>query len=94
VFYRTILNRDTIALLVLARKLKINPVTLLVLYDKYKKEIFYFWYMLAGFNNLPTIQELYNIIRSADRYTSQHPKWLEKYIDEEGICISLEEVKI
>lgn len=57
-------NRDTVNLIYLASAMKLDPEVLLFLYEKYKEDVFYFIYLMAG--RKITIPDLCGLVRCKD----------------------------
>jgi len=94
--YKIKLNKTTLALLLIAKKMKINPVALMLQYEQYKENVFYFFYMFADkFSDFLTIKELIKIIGDAKKYLiGERPTWLNELIIENTIILPLTEARI
>ena len=93
-YYKTAITRDSIAMVLLAKRLKANPISLLLLHDRYKKDIYYFWYLLTGVEGLPDAKELYKILHTASKYLDDKPQWLLEHIKDNFLVFNLEDKKV
>lgn len=94
--YEIEINKTTITLLMLAKKMKSNPIALFLQYEQYKENVFYFFYMFADkISSFPTIKELLKIMTDAKKYIEEgYPQWMQQYIHDSHIIIPLETTKL
>jgi hypothetical protein len=90
-----IANQDVVTMLWFAKKYKIDLRILLFLYEKYGKDLWFFFYLFAGMQvNFPSISKLLRIIKdvqdafSGNKVNSMVGKFANELAENETLVIS------
>ncbi len=74
-------NRDVLLLVTIAKIMKIDLRILLYLYDKYKEDVMFVFFMFSGMTvKFPSFKKLYKIIKSIDELLKGNKavEWVHK----------------
>jgi len=90
-----IANQDVVTMLWFAKKYKIDLRILLFLYEKYGKDLWFFFYLFAGMQvNFPSLSKLLRIIKdvqdafSGNKVNSMVGKFANELVENETLVIS------